>query len=256
MRSDVDKSDVATITRTICERSGEPFVLERVERNVSGPTPTFSREHFWYVLFGCLITTRQRSTKGTPVNRFLSQKPFPLSLADCSRQEPGALIKGELTGFGGIRMAPTISTRACAALKWLNDGGWIEVERNYDELAIQRSSQPHNKHAIAERRAAHFAQELPGFGPKQSRNLWQWLGLTRYEIPLDSRLASWISTNLSTTVDPKRLSNRQYYESILDYLQLACREARVLPCVLDAAAFDFEDTAKKKIPARSRKRSL
>ena len=39
----------------------------------------------------------------------------------------------------------------------------------------------------AERQAAdYFADHFAGFGPKQSRNLLQSLGLARYEVPIDS----------------------------------------------------------------------
>jgi hypothetical protein len=219
--------------------------LERIERNVNGPSPTFSQSHFWYVLIGCLLTTQQRSTKGSSVNRFLSEIPFPLSLAKCRQPKTELLINRELTEFGGIRRAPTISNQACANLEWLKNGGWADVERHFDSLAAQRASKPRPEHVVVERKAAHFIAELSGFGPKQSRNLWQWLGLTRYEIPLDSRLSTFINLNLSMKVDVKRLSNRQYYETVLDYLQLLCREAQILPCVLDAAAFDFEGGAGK-----------
>ncbi|MGH9436026.1 MAG: hypothetical protein ACRD06_08515, partial [Terriglobia bacterium] len=80
---------------------------------------------------------------------------------------------------------------------------------------------------------------LEGLGPKQSRNLWQWLGLTRYEIPLDSRVAAWINKNLDPPVkiDPKELSVPARYESVLDHVQALCDAAGVLPCLLDAAAF-------------------
>ena len=33
-----------------------------------------------------------------------------------------------------------------------------------------------------------MSERLAGFGPKQARNLLQGLGLTRYEIPIDSRI--------------------------------------------------------------------
>jgi hypothetical protein len=239
MHTKVKKDDVTAIVKVVRQHSHDPFVLERIERNVNGPSPTFSQSHFWYVLIGCLLTTQQRSTKGSPVNRFLSEIPFPLSIAKCRQPNTELLIKRELTEFGGIRRAPTIANQARANLEWLKNGGWTEVERHFDSLAAQRSSKPRSEHAAVERKAAHFISELSGFGPKQSRNLWQWLGLTRYEIPLDSRLTTYINLNLSMKVDVKRLGNRQYYESVLDYLQDVCREAQILPCVLDAAAFDF-----------------
>jgi len=243
MQSKTSKRDVAATIETVRQRRRDPFVLDRIYRNVSGPAPRFSQAQFWYVLIGCLITTRQRATKGSPVNRFLSRKPFPLSLGKCRQRNARSLIRSELTRFGGIRRAPTISKQACANLRWLSNGGWTEIKRHFDNLARQRSSDARPEHAVVERNAAHFIDSLQGFGPKQSRNLWQWLGLTRYEIPLDARVTAWVNLNLSKEVDAKRLSNRQYYESILDYLQVVCREARILPCILDAAAFDFENAA-------------
>jgi hypothetical protein len=78
-----------------------------------------------------------------------------------------------------------------------------------------------------------------GIGPKQSRNLWQWLGLTRYEIPLDSRVTRWINKHLSFRVETAALADPAYYEMMLDHIQTLCKRAGVLPCVFDAAAFDY-----------------
>ena len=47
---------------------------------------------------------------------------------------------------------------------------------------------------------------LAGFGPKQARSLWQCMGVTQYEIPLDSRIADWVRSLPSPfPMDPKRL---------------------------------------------------
>ena len=83
---------------------------------------------------------------------------------------------------------------------------------------------------------------MKGFGPKQSRNLWQWLGLTRYETPLDSRVVKWINRNLSIQVDKDNLIDDAYYDAVMDYIQDVCGRAGVLPCLWDAAAFDNNNT--------------
>ena len=74
-----------------------------------------------------------------------------------------------------------------------------------------------------------------GLGPKQSRNLWQWLGLTRYETPLDSRVTDWINNNLSVRVDKSKLLRSKHYEAVLDYIQALCEKAKVLPCIFDGS---------------------
>ena len=88
-----------------------------------------------------------------------------------------------------------------------------------------------------------MGENLKGFGPKQSRNLWQDLGLTRYEIPLDSRVTDWVNVNeiLPFKLTAGALADRAYYEFVMDAFQTLCRAAGVLPCVLDAAVFSVKD---------------
>jgi len=54
-------------------------------------------------------------------------------------------------------------------------------------------------------------------------------------------VTDWVNANLANKIHPKRLNQLNYYETVLDYIQAICDKAGVLPCELDAAAFDFED---------------
>ncbi len=77
-----------------------------------------------------------------------------------------------------------------------------------------------------------------GFGPKQSRNLWQTLGLFRYEIPIDSRITKWMNKNIYPfKLSATALSDLNYYEFIMNGIQKLSEECNVLPCVLDASIF-------------------
>lgn len=236
------QEDALTIRNLVDAFASDRFVLERTRENVDGPAPTWDQEHFWYVLMGCLLTTQQKSTTGKPVSRFLSTEPFPLMLSVCRKNPGHEFVLRTLTDFGGIRRTFTIAWQAKEKLEWLEKGGWAKVERLFKQLRAQREREPQPSDRAAERNAARFIDEaLGGFGPKQSRNLWQWLGLTRYEITLDSRVATRVNALLSFRIDKKKLINSAYYESCLDHLQAACAEAGVLPCVFDAAAFDDEN---------------
>ena len=96
-----------------------------------------------------------------------------------------------------------------------------------------------------ERRAALVVHEnLKGFGPKQSRNLWQGLGLSRFEIPADSRIAKWLREyGFPVEVSATSLGDLPVYLLVMDGFQALCREVGVLPCVLDAAIFASFDKA-------------
>lgn len=239
----VSNGDAAAV-RNLIERSKDTdFLRDRRVRNVAPPSPNFSRAEFWRVLVGCLLTTQQRSTKGSAVDRFLGVDAFPLTLNACEKQPSvRTFVSKTLESFGGIRRGVTISNQAEENWRRLEGGLWMEAEEWFAKLRQQRLREPQNDDHVLEREAAHWADRgFAGLGPKQSRNLWQWLGLTRYEIPLDSRVTEWVNGNLASKIEAKRLGQLKYYESALDVVQVVCEKAGVLPCELDAAAFDYED---------------
>jgi hypothetical protein len=239
----IREPDVATVKRFFEGERYAADVCERRKRNVDQPAPEFSREQFWYVLMGCLLTTRQRSTKGSRVHTFLEGSDFPLTLDACNKEPVvGEFVQRAIKEFGGIRMGPTIGGRANENLRRLNEALWADTEQWFARLYAQRTREPQASDKALEREAAQWADaSFAGIGPKQSRNLWQWLGLSRYETPLDSRVTDWINDNFSIEVDADRLGSSRYYEAVLDYVQALCEKAGVLPCEFDAAAFDFED---------------
>jgi len=239
----ITDSDVAAVRGLVELAKDTESFRDRRALNVAPPPPEFSCERFWHVLLGCLLTTQQRSTKGSSVDRFLDPKTFPLALDACKSEESvRRLVSDAITNFGGIRRGITISSEAAKNWKRLDGGLWKEAEESFNLLKVQRSREPQKEDRILERKAARWADDsFAGLGPKQSRNLWQWLGLTRYEIPLDGRVTDWVNTNLANKIDPRRLGQLKYYESFLDHLQAICEKAGVLPCELDAAAFDYED---------------
>lgn len=90
-----------------------------------------------------------------------------------------------------------------------------------------------------EREVASFVSaNFAGFGPKQSRNMLQWLGLTQHEIPLDSRVLKWLNkSGFPIRLSAQGLADEAYYCFVLDGIQELCGHAKVLPCIFDAAVF-------------------
>jgi hypothetical protein len=222
------------------------LVKARVERNVSGPIQAFSRERFWQRMLTCLLTTQQPSGPGTSVNRFTTSDPFPLTLNACGDGLVTDIVGEALSRSRGIRRYNNIAKEAGQNHAWLNSEGWSLIEHEFADLAKMRSREPSFEDAARERQAARLvSRHLSGFGPKQARNLWQMLGLTRFEIPLDSRLGKWIESNLllagSVSFKPRVLVKHREYEAALDIFQELCRKADTLPCLLDAAIFSSYD---------------
>ncbi len=97
---------------------------------------------------------------------------------------------------------------------------------------------------MLEREVVHLlAKYLDGIGPKQSRNLLQWIGVSKYEIPVDSRITKWLNWNLlKYHFSANLLADHTYYDMVSDGIQLLCKRANIYSCMLDAAIFTSFDS--------------
>ncbi len=233
----IDPEDVAKVKAFVEKHRESPFVQDRVASNLRETKPPVTKEYFWYVMVGCLLTTQQRSGPVSSVARFLKVKPFPLEYATCrQRGDVAEFAQKNLASFGGLRRSTIIGNEVAANLQFLENGGWAQTFEHLD--CVRMNSRPDT-----ERRAAEFIdQHFRGFGPKQSRNLMQWLGLSRFEIPIDSRITKWLNEfgfPVRLTAGP--LQDVDYYNFVSDGFQQLAESAGVMPCVLDAAIFSSFD---------------
>jgi hypothetical protein len=224
--------------RAFCEsHRDDPFVRRRIERNLGETEQEISEEWFWQVMVGCLLTTQQRSGPSSPVSAFFNTRPFPLRYELAVQQddlEPHT--KKVLTDFGGIRRFNKIASAVATNLDRLEAGLWSKTLETVNRL--DRHSSPAD-----EREAATFIDDhFKGFGPKQSRNLLKWLGLTKYEIPLDSRITKWLNEfGFPVRLSAGALSDQNCYNFVSDGVQELCAQSNIYPCVLDAVIFTSFD---------------
>jgi hypothetical protein len=251
VRWTIGNRDINAVRHLMTSANGNKFVGDRVRRNIEGRPAKFTRSEFWRVMLGCLITTQQRSGPDSHVAHFMRTKPFPLRFEGCTKTTISDEVRRQLRS-AHIRRAPTIAKQAAVNVRWLERGGWSEVEKHYKALMKQRIRPPRSSDERTERIAATFIDEnLKGFGPKQARNLWQWLGMTRHEIPLDSRITKWLNQNIfDVKLNAMLLGDRGYYEFVLDGVQALCKKSRVVPCVFDAAVFSSTDRDWSKVELR------
>jgi hypothetical protein len=233
----IDQRDVQRARLFFDEHRKALFVRKRIERNLRRNKPPVTKTDFWRVMVGCLLTTQQRSGPDTPVSRFLLEKPFPLSYHRCLRRTDLAkFARDVLAEFGGLRRSTTIGEEMAANMEFLAEGGWKPTLSHLENVRL-------NSRPETERRAAEFIDEsYRGFGPKQSRNLLQGLRLSRYEIPLDSRITKWLNGfGFPIKLTASALSDRSYYNFVSDGFQRLCMACRIKPAVMDAAIFSSFD---------------
>lgn len=244
------QEEVQAVRDIVEAQSHREMVLDRIQRNVEGAPPLYDEEIIWRTIMLCLLTTQQRSSDGAPVPTFLDLNPFPVDwktiseISDASAVE--AFIKESLVSHGGIRRTNIVPEQAAYNFKRINDVGWDEILQYAKKLEEQRKESADPTHYLLETEAANFIDDTyKGFGPKQSRNFWQVLGLTRYTPVLDSRIQKWIRNNLiieNSAVNDGfwygSLGSRRYYLFLCELILDLCAQAEVLPCVFDAAVFD------------------
>ena len=207
--------------------------MDRIRRNLARKKPSVSKSQFWQAMVAALLTTQQRSGPQSAVSRFINLRPFPLSYNVCLQKgTKSAFFQKTLSQFGGIRRHETISKEMDENLFTLENGLWQQLDRELKSL-----------HGLAtrecERAVAGFLNDsLKGLGPKQSRNLLQALGLTCYEIPIDSRITKWLN-NLPFPIrlGAAGLADRDYYGFVMDGICNLCDSSDVYPCIMDAAVF-------------------
>lgn len=241
-------ANIEAARQIVAAQRAAHFFLRRYRRNVQNPPQHFSREEFWKQMVVCMYTSVQRSGPNSYLSRFVREKPFPLSLEACETKTDLRTYAETILSSRSLRFGPKIAGQIEANLAWLRHGGWGTARDHFVLLTQVPVNSPADERIAAERRAARSIMGrsggLAGFGPKQARNLWQYLGVTLYEIPLDSRICAWLNALPSPfQIKPERLyGSVPYYEATMSQIQALCRAAGVLPCEFDAAVFAAADT--------------
>jgi len=233
----IEHSDIQKVKSFYEAQKTNAFVLNRIERNVKKALPQFSKGLFWEAMISCLITTQQRSGPNSSVTKFICTKPFLLNYSKCKASDDlQNTVEETIRKFGGLRRGKTIGEEVEFNFKWLENGGWGIVHEIVEDMTKNQTTETERKSAEL------IIDNLKGFGPKQSRNLLQSLGLTKFEIPVDSRITKWLTAfGFPLKLSATALSDKNYYNFVLVGFQRICEACDIFPCVMDAAIFSSFD---------------
>lgn len=225
-------------------RKNDLEVKKRHSRNILKAEIDFSLETIWKHIVISLLTTQNKSSKGTKLYSFAEAQKFKLTYQDClsNQNNLGEFISTTVRGI--TWRTNVVSKELIANLKKIQETNWeiINLLQSLNRDSLDRSQ---------ERDAARVLFQpgklkIIGFGPKQARNFLQMLGLTKYEIPIDSRVSNWLNQNqFPIPVHRELLASEFYYDLILDAIIDNCARHDIFPCMLDAAIFWEELTVSK-----------
>ncbi|WP_457598219.1 8-oxoguanine DNA glycosylase [Hydrogenimonas sp.] len=233
----IEESDIQKVKSFYEKNEDNPFVRKRIDRNLNKQNTKISKEIFFKTMVSCLLTTQQRSGPDSAVTKFINTKPFPLQYNDCIKQRNlNKYILNILNSHIGLRRKNKIADEIVTNLRSLENDLWKNIFKLIENLHS-------NSSVINERKAARYISDnLKGFGPKQSRNLLQSLGLTIYEIPIDSRITKWLNEfGFPIKLSATALADHNYYNFVSDGFQKICKACDIKPCVMDAVIFSSFD---------------
>lgn len=208
------------------------FLKIRRERNVNRKNLLINEDTLIRTLLMCLLTSQQRSGPDSLVGQFLRKTPFPVTYKIIQQTESvESFVKEVLVENALTRFINRNSRFFADNIKKFQNDQWAIIPELKELVKIDSKEE--------ERRVADkLDDELDGIGPKQARNFLQALGLTKYEIPIDSRITHWLNKfGFPVSLSSSQLAEIGYYHFVLDGVQELCEKAEVYPCLLDTAIF-------------------
>lgn len=231
----ISQSDIDKVKKVIAENENA-FLQARQSRNVEKQNIVIDKDRIIKTMIMCLLTSQQRSGPNSAVGQFLRLDPFPLTIEKLTAiDNVEEFIKVTLQQNGLTRYVNRISSFFASNYRKIVERNWTVI----NDLEVLKTSDP----KIKERNIAdNLAYDFNGFGPKQSRNFLQELGLTKYEIPIDSRITTWLNDfGFPVALTSSPLGDKGYYHFVSDGIQALCEKAEIYPCILDAAIFSSFD---------------
>ncbi|HYX10060.1 MAG TPA: hypothetical protein VE912_25255 [Bacteroidales bacterium] len=231
----ISDNDIRKIEEVI-NNNQNPYLKVRRERNVDRKNILIDEDSVIRTLLMCLLTSQQRSGPNSLVSQFLRKTPFPVTFNDILQAERvDSFVKDVLVENGLTRYINRISQFFATNIAKFQSDQWTIIQELEKLLKVDSKT--------AERSVADKLNiELNGIGPKQARNFLTALGLTKYEIPIDSRITNWLNKfGFPVTLSSAPLGDMGYYHFVLNGIQEICKKAEVYPCLLDAAIFSSFD---------------
>jgi hypothetical protein len=232
---EITKSDIDKVKKFVSDNDNS-FVKNRQLRNVEKQNIIIDKDIIIKRMIMCLLTSQQRSGPNSTVGQFLRLEPFPITYKVLNETENlEVFIRTTLQENGLTRYVNRISGFFSSNYRKITSNNWsligsLEELKSIDSIQFER------------RISDKLNNDFDGFGPKQSRNFLQALGLTKYEIPIDSRITSWLNDfGFPLTLTSSPLGDTRYYHFVSDGIQELCDKANIYPCILDAAIFSSFD---------------
>ncbi len=226
----ISDEDVKKVTDFINQQSGT-YVTSRISQNIEYQNVLLNRNTVIKSLLYSLLTPILKQETNSKIASLLQIKPSPLQYGlVLNNPDIKLYVFNLLKHHGIIQDINKIPDYFATNFNLLEESNWDLLQ--VLEKAIYKKDDKQAERSIADEIDTMFK----GFGAIEARIFLLYLGLTKYEIPIDAVVSEWFNNfgfplKLSTIA----LQDRNYYHFISNGIQLLCERANVFPCVLEAA---------------------
>lgn len=234
---DITDNDVKKVKNFVAQNQN-PFLARRISRNINHDNIQIDKNSILNTMMMCLLSSQQRSGPNTPFGIFIRKTPSPFTIENISQQKDvEEFIIKTLKQNGLTRYINNISGFFTNNYELLLTTQWRLLKQLKYMSSVQTTIE--SERTLAD----ELDDAFKGFGPKQARNFLQTMGLTKFEIPIDSRITDWLNTfGFPVRLTSAALQDKGYYHFVSDGIQNLCNRANIYPCVFDAAIFSsFND---------------
>jgi len=245
---DLNEQDIKKLNDFISTQQND-FVETRKSRNILKKDIQINRDEIIQAMLQCLLLSNQETGADKKITGFFNEIPIILQYQFLSKEAAIEktvieMLKGNgLTGY--VQKVPGFFS---FNFSWLEQSGW-EIETQLKK-SIETNLAKEEERELAD----GIDQQFKGFGSKQARNFLQLLGITKYEIPIGSRVIQWMKDfGFPLSFSLTALQDKAIYHFISDGIQLLCEKAGVYPCMLEAAItsgyYEINSSKKMNIPS-------
>lgn len=166
-----------------------------------------------------------------------------LNYAACNKASSIHKLLEREFSVAGLRFAPTLARNLTKIHNLLEAGGWSILIDHLNALRINTTKRKELKVVeYLQSTMPASSKKFPGLGPKQARNFIQLIGLSRYEVPLDSRvLKKPAELGCKFVPTATALGDETVYRFVQDGVQQIAAALKIYPCILDACIFSSFD---------------
>lgn len=228
----ISEDDLNKYKKFIINHEDKKIVLDRRKNLRPDLIGEIKINDFWRAFLIGILTSQQRSGGDSKIDVLLKSSESILTWDFCRKHKKNlAQVSAPVLRKYSIRYPNKKPEYLQSGAEYL-DKNWSVLSPILNGLRSQAVG------VKEERKAALELQELKGIGPKQSRNIIQYLGLSRYEIPLDSRIMKRLKElGFPVPLSSTALGDEGYYRFVEDGLREILSRIGVLPCMFDAYAF-------------------